>query len=375
MANLYILPHPFFALFLLLASFLFLAEAVLCYYRWPRRHVQPREQILSEGCSLLLLFVYISLLFDVWNDQVWGLLYVHFLENTRLAAAFFGLGISLYGLCRRQWDNVALLAASIFLLPWCDRFLPWSLLIVFLLFGGRIFFLLPPAYRAARLTVTERSIQEAVDRLDDGIFISLDRGEPVLVNQTMQRVMQDILGVYVRNGNIFWHLLMHFPRQGKIRKEEQGNALLFHLPSGQAWLLRRVYLSMPGRTGWQITASEVSEWVRVNQKIAQTRKVLKKRNAALRRLLHDVGEIQGRETTAAVKSKIHDLMGQRITMLQQLLNNQNDVTYAQIAPLVQNIFADIQADIEVAPDQRLRDLLQAYRSLGVTIEEIGRAHV
>lgn len=370
MANLYLIPAPFFAISLFLAVLLFIANVILFYYSWPERHFHAAERLVTEGCSLLLLFMYISLLFEVWDDQTFGLVYFHFMEDVRFAVGAFCIGTGLYGWCRGDKSNAAIIAAGIFFLPWCDSFLPWSLLLAYFLLGIRIFFYLPPAYAAAQKRISERSIQDAVDALAEGVLISKNRGEPVLVNALMRQVMVQILGVYVRNGNLFWHLLRHLPVRPGIGREEQGRALLFHLPNGQSWLLRRDYFQMPGRTGWQITAAEVSQIVKINQQIEEKNALLEKRNADLRHLLHNLGEIQGRETTAALKSRIHDLMGQRITMLQQLLNN-NEISYEKIAPLVKNIFADIREDLEVEPALRLNELVQDYQRLGVSIKLSG----
>lgn len=107
----------------------------------------------------------------------------------------------------------------------------------FLVFGGlflvlalrRTLNLLPETIREKREQITEYSIQEALDSLEEGVLITLQNGEPVLMNRALFRYTESILGTGVRNGNVLWHLLQEVRQPGLFR-ENQGRGLLFHLP-------------------------------------------------------------------------------------------------------------------------------------------------
>lgn len=82
------------------------------------------------------------------------------------------------------------LAASILLLPVFDDWLPGSLVLALVCLAWRLIRLFPRTYNQYQQRLTARSIQTAVDCLDEGILISWEKGEPVLVNFTMYAVME-----------------------------------------------------------------------------------------------------------------------------------------------------------------------------------------
>lgn len=88
-------------------------------------------------------------------------------------------------------------------------------------------------------------------------------------------------------------------------------------------------------------------------------------------LLNHLVDIQTQRTTEEMRYKIHDLMGQRITILQQLLNNKNTTDYAAILPLVENVLADMRRETADNPAERLDVLIRTYCSLGIDITLTG----
>lgn len=127
----------------------------------------------------------------------------------------------------------------------------------FLVFGGLFLFLalrraldlLPETIREKREQITEYSIQEALDSLEEGVLITLQNGEPVLMNRALFRYTESILGTGVRNGNVLWHLLQEVRRPGLYR-ENQGRGLLFHLPDGRWLLCQRDTVLFAQQTHW-----------------------------------------------------------------------------------------------------------------------------
>ncbi len=214
---------------------------------------------------------------------------------------------------------------------------------------------------------TARSIQTAVDCLDEGILISWEKGEPVLVNFTMYAVMEQLVGTVVRNANIFWHLLPFCGNRPGLSMERQGRDLLFRWDSGQAWLLQRRPIRFRRQSGWQITAANVTALHRLNRELAQKNAVLEQRNEEMKDVLDGLVALQTRQTTESLRYKIHDLLGQRITILQQLLNNPNVSDYGEILPLVEDVLSDLRRDAVANPQERLDALVTTYRNLGIAV--------
>ena len=210
-----------------------------------------------------------------------------------------------------------------------------------------------------------------MDCLDEGLLISQEKGEPVLVNFTMYEVMEKILGTVVRNGNIFWHLLPLCDGRPGLSMERHGPDMLFILESGETWLLQRHPIHFRSESGWQITASDVTDLYRLNQELDEKNRVLKERNAAVKDALGNMVELQTRKTMENLRYKIHDILGQRITILQQLLNNQNISDYSTILPSLEDMMADLREDRMADPKEELDALIAAYGRLGVSVIQKG----
>lgn len=244
----------------------------------------------------------------------------------------------------------------------------------FLVFGGFFLFLalrraldlLPETIREKREQITEYSIQEALDSLEEGVLITLQNGEPVLMNRALFRYTESILGTGVRNGNVLWHLLQEVRRPGLYR-ENQGRGLLFHLPDGRWLLCQRDMVLFAQQTHWQLTISDVTELQQLNQSLDAQNRQLQQKNTELKKMLQHVQEIQSRETLREIRTRIHDLMGMRISLLQQVLNNREFADYQRIMPLLATMLSDVRQEIRVDPQVRLGELVSLYRKLGVLV--------
>lgn len=225
---------------------------------------------------------------------------------------------------------------------------------------------IPRIYQQNRLQITPHSIQEAIDSLEEGILITLSRGDPILMNLAMFRHVERILGLGVRNGNVLWHLLQEVRKPGLYR-EKQGGQLLFCLADGHWVLFRREPLLLGKEACWQFTASDVTELQRLNVALEQQNRQLQQQSTELKERLANLQEIQSRETLQELRIRLHDLLGQRISLLQQALNNRRLADYSRVVPLLENLLSDVREEIQVEPRVQLKDLLAIYRRLGVGV--------
>ncbi|WP_302420652.1 hypothetical protein [Megasphaera sp.] len=239
MVNLYTLPTSVIVLFIVVILSLFLANSVLYYFLMPQAQFRQLGRKCLEGSSLLLLMAVAAILYEVYTDSLSGIVYDEATDFWRYSTALAGTAGAVYWIHDRQAGSLLVLAASILLLPVFDDWLPGSLVLALVCLAWRLIFLFPRPYDQYQQHLTARSIQTAVDCLDEGILISWEKGEPVLVNFTMYAVMEQLVGTVVRNANIFWHLLPFCGNRPGLSMERQGRDLLFRWDSGQAWLLQR----------------------------------------------------------------------------------------------------------------------------------------
>ena len=369
MANMYILPDSVLVCLVMVGVGLVIAESFLYYYLLPLRAFRVWKRAFLEVMSLVLLIGSLYLPYEVLALRGDGIPALHFLDTIRYIMAISGMVNGCYWLGRRVGSSY-ILGAAVLVLPLLDTFLPYTLCGTMALLGWRIRVLLPEAYRQYHQKITYYSIQHAIDSLDEGILVCKEKGEPVLINRCMEEVMEKLLGTPLRNGNIFWHILQQGATEG-VRWERLGPKMLFHLPSGESWILSREPIEKVDTTIWQITAANVTDLERINTELEASNQIWQERNQKMKHLLLHLVDIQSKETIRDIRMKVHDLMGQRISLLQQILNNKDVSQYKTIAPLLDNLLGDMEKDISIDPAKLLAEMIHTYRDLGITVHVEG----
>lgn len=366
MLNLYTFSPAFHLFFLFLGLCGLLGESFLCYFRFPLRLYRKPALRFLEGSCLVLLLVLVYALYCNLELASDGLYPVHALDTLRFGACVLLLSSEAAAFSRLSpGERILLLCAGTAGLPFWDRYSPWNFLVPFFLLCVRAFYLLPRALRENHSQISARSILEALNTLETGILICEEKGTSILLNLSMLLFMETVLGSPVLNGNIFWHLMQNY--KGQCRRQPSGKNWLFTLPDGRRMLLQRESIRLNGKPAWQITAGDVTAAVRTGEKLAEQNAKLRVENKNLKNLLQHVQEIQSRETIAEIRFRIHDLMGQRISLLQQVLNNKNLQDYSRVVPLVANMLKEVREDITLSPQVVLAELAAVYRRLGVGV--------
>lgn len=369
MSQLYTLPFGLLFFFLALGMGSFVFGCLLFYYVLPLQEFQNKKRKCLEGMGLVLLLSYFMIPYEALYQVSTGILPLHLHEPLRYAIGGGSLVSALWN--RKQEGRSGYLLGAAFLsLPVWDVWMPLPWIGGMVLLDARMARLFPSTYRQYHEKITLYSIQAAVDTLDEGILLCTTKGQPLLVNQTMQQVMQDILQTRVRNGNIFWHLLQNGGPKGATM-ERMGQKLLYRLADGKVWLFSRVPVADYDSELWQISADDVTELEARNRELVEKNQLLAKRNEKMKDLLSHLVDIQSRETIQDIRSRMHDLMGQRISLLQQVLNNKDFSNYGSLSPLLRNVLTDLEKDIEVDVSSLLSELVDTYAGLGIYVDVNG----
>lgn len=365
MSNLYTLPTWALVAFCLWAMLSFVAGSFLYFYLAPQAVFRGIGPKLLELGNLALLLLFLGLPYEAMHALSTGIFQTqpYFFLRTGLSCAAGAL--ALYWAHRRA-GSLYILTAAVLALPFFDEAMPWTLMAAILVLDIRLARLLPTAFRQYHSGLTTDVIQEAVDALPEGIFLCRENGEPVLVNRAMETMMRTLLSTTIGNGNILWHLL----GQGHLRTasmERVGQNLLFRTAGRQVLLISREPFSTPGGDGWQMTASDVTGLDRMNRDLAERNKALARRNEDMKELLSHVVDLEARDTLRDIRYKVHDMMGQRISYLQRILNNKDYKNYGRIGDLLSHLLTDMEQEINVKPNMVLSELVSAYKGLGITL--------
>lgn len=275
-------------------------------------------------------------------------------ELAALALAFL-----LYFSCSLWWWQ-----GKIGVQPAARYALPIVVLLMFLLLR-HLLQLARREYHCLHLRLHVRSISEGLDNLPMGILFAQSDGRVVLTNIAMLQFMETLCGRQYRNLHDFQHALVQFDRPDIASKRRHRGNLLFRLRDGRSLLFRCEPLSK--LHGWQMTAMDVTEIDQMTMQMERQNSVLMRQAYEQKELLRTLAQTESARTLQDVTLRVHDIMGSRISMLQQLLQSPIAADVLQIIPRLDNMLQAVELDATIQPADQLTDLLTVYRNLGLKI--------
>lgn len=359
-----------YLVFLHFASLTLIAESGAFFWSLSRHSERGLKRALPEITACAMLIISILFFGTAWNAIQDGLPRGEILTAERVLSSSAAV---LAGLILRQKGvvySVLLIGAGILLLPFFDDFLPWSVLASCALLALRFAFLAHRERFSLAHQANAASMKEALDHLPDGVLFAKERGKIVLVNITMLRFMARLLGVQYRNALAFWQALEDLPDSSAATKIVQKNAFLFRFSAGDAWLVQRARLT-EGLHGWQITAVCVTELDTVTQALEAKNELLAARAKEQKALLETLEETERQRTLQEITARVHDILGQRISMLQQLLASPAPKDALATIVRIDRLLEPVPLDKEPHPADLVENMLRTYRGLGIRIDILG----
>ena len=353
----------------LLASLVLIAQsAAFCYAaaRLPRRRIL---YLLPEAAALAVSLLVVLLLGGGWKLFLMELSPDGWLAPQRYAAGLLALTVGLTSSCERRLLPGLLLAfAGLCTLPPMDAFLPLSAILILALLGVRLMLLAMRARSTHDVTIA--SIRAGLDLLPEGILFGRTGHAAALVNIAMLQFMERLLGRQYRSAEEFWAALAAFDAPAVAEKHARRDAFLFRFAQGDTWLVQRTHLTS-GLDGWQLTAGCVTEFDAVSQELEAKNEALADMVDAQKELLTTLEETERHRTLQEITSRVHDVLGQRISMLQQLLASPAPKDALDTIVRIDSLLEAVPLAQEPHPATLLADMTDTYTRLGIRLIRTG----
>lgn len=227
-------------------------------------------------------------------------------------------------------------------------------------------------WREQKSSISALSIKEAIDALSTGILFCGQDGHIVLINRRMQELMTLLTGASSRNGKEFFARLTKRQLRSGYEADELDGRMVIRVPDGAVWMFTDTILPIAGKDYHQITAADVSEeWMATLQLRRQTTE-LDRRSAELKQTIANLQAIYREEEALRAKSRIHDILGQRIALLIRSLreNDRPDETllnaFSEDLPL--NLM-ELASDTE--PRREIEAMTEMFAGIGVKVQVQG----
>ena len=375
MAEFYRFPHWILTTLVMVVALCIVLQTLTVSYSirrlrtgWARRAENGME------CAVLaVLFLFAALLAQVQYALFCGFLapsaYGLLRQVVFLLAAVLGTAAAVG--TELIWPLFAVAGAAV-LLPVAEELTGSAYPFFFL--ASVFFFLLRSVHiclmrrRALYTQLSSISVKEAIDTLHTGLLFLRPEGDILLCNRCMDILTRQMTGRPLQNGKGFQRLLACGALCSGCTRETLGGQQVFRLPDSSVWSIACHDIQVGRRLFVLLTADDVTERWEAVTLLAQQNQALEKRGQELRHTIEHLQAICEAEEIARSKGRVHDLLGQRISLLLRALRDNQQPDEALLADFIRNLPAALREDRAPSPAHRLEMLQETFRGMDVSVE-------
>ncbi len=216
--------------------------------------------------------------------------------------------------------------------------------------------------------ITALSIKKGLDNLETGIMFYDTDGYIYLINQKMLMLMKLFYNKEFKNGNIFWQEITNSVKSKKTYKLDDD--VVFRTQQN-TWRFSKRSFSIDKKNYSELIVTDVTEIDKNLLALENNEKWLLVQKKEIRKLSKKMIKLKEEQEFLRLRSQIHDVMGQRLTALQRMLQTGNLASYNSITPLLQNIIENIKEEYTPSIQQSFFELKQYFERIGISIQETG----
>ena len=212
--------------------------------------------------------------------------------------------------CSVQSEPTDVFASAVCGLPW---FVYTALILLTVV---HIALALSKEKHRAENSLSLNSVKKAIDDLPMGICFADPIGRIVLINQKMQTLTGEILGIVPQ---LFCELTdaLSAPKNGTLLSED-----LIRTADGKVYRFRNYEHTVDDRPGWrQITASDITERYAIGKQLRTENEKLKKINGKLQKMYERMSDDIREKESLELKIYVHDTIGRSILTVQDIMQS------------------------------------------------------
>ncbi len=218
-------------------------------------------------------------------------------------------------------------------------------------------------------TITALSIKEGLDNLPSGIMFYDTQGYIYLTNKKMRELMFSLLNFEYKNGTLFWTELSEKSIEHCTRYKVHDD-LIFRC-SNVAWRFSRSFFTLNNKEYIELIASDITEVDNNITTLMKDEQELILQEEQIRQLSKNIVALKKEQEYARLRSQVHDVMGQRLTAIQRLLQIPEGASYQNVIPLLQDMAKNIKHEDTSSFTLSFVELKTYFNLIGISIEEKG----
>ncbi len=256
-----------------------------------------------------------------------------------------------------------------FVLPFFDDIfgINYSIIIIILSvysLANVIFILVSYIYNR-NTKITEYSIKEALDKLPLGVIISDYNKRIIFINGMMKNILE--------YNNISSRIKLL-----DLWNEVKGLDTVFRNFDYAILQYNDMYymfsfdnIVKDNRSYYQIICSEITNEINTLEEIKKINKELEEQGIQLKEYISKLENLEREKALIRIKTKIHDVLAQRLSIIHQYLDNDNiNIDINELKKLINEMFEDIKGD-NLEYESLLEGIKKSYGMIGMEINFIG----
>lgn len=271
---------------------------------------------------------------------------------------------------RDPWDIACIPAAAV-MLPFLERIS--GAIFPFLFIAWLATALLRGAAKLVRLSRELRhglsglSVKEAVDQLPAGILFAQDTGYILLLNLSMQKLLSALSLTAVRDAREILRLLQSGALPDGIERLPIKEGITIKLADGAVWQFVQGAIAINGKHYMELYALDITSHWNLTAQLAMKKTALNAHKLHLLEMLGNIEEIRYQKELQEQKTRVHDVLGQRIAMLQRALREEHMPAVDLLISDIDRLMQELRSAETAPPEHVFADLAAIFSEIGVEL--------
>lgn len=216
--------------------------------------------------------------------------------------------------------------------------------------------------------ISSDSIKEAIDKLRTGLLLYNIDGDILLNNHQMDIIAKQMIGKSLENGKKFQQVIESDTFLKDCTREILGDQQVYRLIDSSVWSIS--FYDIPMRRGKLILlcADDVTQRWDAMRHLAAQNQVLQNRGQELRHTIENLQVICEAEEVARSKAKVHDILGQRISLLLRAIRDGQQPDKTMLIDFIHNLPTIFREEQVPSPMDRLEMLKDTFQGMDVFVE-------
>ncbi|MDO5726081.1 MAG: hypothetical protein Q4P29_07290 [Tissierellia bacterium] len=221
-----------------------------------------------------------------------------------------------------------------------------------------------------RNSISPISVRNAIDTLDSGLLFYDNYGGLILLNDSMAESLKYLFGRVFRNGRKIWKAIKDIENSELNLKREIGDSIVLKIKD-KYYQFTHSIISYENKYYNQILAADITNLIEKTEILELKEKELTEAMIRFNQMQKDIAQIVEEREKMNVKIKLHDYLGQKLTMLQSFLKSSIKAPDMISSLSLRTVIDDIKKSSETNPAAAIYDIIDFFNGLGIKIEVVG----